>query len=273
MAQPTSAPCCAVTRRLGPDAVARVDAALAAMGQPGATKLAQIAAWPEVAAVGLSQPTLSKHRKHLPGGVESHERTRGTAKESSPLHGVVTPPDDPKTTPRKVITAELEERCVQLRVAGKTYAQIGVEVGIDDETAIDAVERVLVRTIGRADRKAENARELELRRCEALIDAHWAEATGQKAEGQARAAGVVLRASERKARLLGLDAQADKAGQVPFYLAPGFDDFLGKLLGPLVEAFPEAAEFAFANVEEQIAMLAVQRPVRSGLRLISGGRS
>lgn len=71
----TKLPCCAVSRRLDASTVARVDAALETLGQPGAETLAVIAAWPEVAAAGLSKPTLSRHRtgcpKRAPGEVEA----------------------------------------------------------------------------------------------------------------------------------------------------------------------------------------------------------
>ena len=64
-----------------------------------------------------------------------------------------------------------------LRVKGKTYEEIADEVGIHWETAMDTVERVLLRTRGKADALADQAREIELRRCAAIIASLWDRAT------------------------------------------------------------------------------------------------
>lgn len=271
-------PCCKVAAR--PDA-ADIDAALrdGADGDPNGS-VRRVAA-----RFGLPPTAIQRHRKHLFRDDESDGGTTGNSGESAgtrsrvripaegPLSGVPRPGDDEPTSPRRLLTAAIEEKCVDLRIAGKTYKQISDQLEIDDETAMDAVERVLVRTLGRADRKAEQAREVEIRRCEAIIAAQWDTATGSSVDPdvRGRAADRVLRASERKAKLLGLDAVTG-AAQMPFYLGQGFDEFLGIMLAPLQD-HPEQLQLVLDAAKGHIAMLATQKPVRPGLRVISGGRS
>lgn len=147
-----------------------------------------------------------------------------------PLVDIPTTSDDPVTAPRKLITAEVERRCVQFRVAGWDWEDIAAEVGIHWETAVDYVERVLIRTRGKADSLADKAREIELRRCDAIIKSFWDRATdpsmakvdvpadtetGVKAyDGQDKAADRLLKAMERRAKLLGLDAPTGPAVQI-----------------------------------------------------------
>jgi DNA-binding CsgD family transcriptional regulator len=175
---------------------------------------------------------------------------------------VPNPGDDPLTSPRKVIAATVERRCVELRVKGKSYDAIAEELGIDPDTAMDAVERVLLRTRGKADELAEAARALEVRRCDAIIASFWERATDpamvevlvpadnesgvKKYDGQDKAADRLLKAMERRAKLLGLDASSGPLVSVQVLLAsPDFrriQEALVAALRPWPDAMRAAAE-------------------------------
>ncbi len=230
--------CCSVGAR--PDA-SEIDAALLEGGHENSYR--KIAG-----RHGLSVGALQRHKPHISDayqetdtapdtpadahadGAESAANTPDTGRISEPalptplrsVLAVPNPGDDPMTAPRKIVTADVELRCVQLRVKGKSYEEIADEVGIHWETAMDAVERVLLRTRGKADSLADKAREIELRRCDAIIASFWDRATnpemavvdvpadtesGVRAyDGQDKAADRLLKAMERRAKLLGLDA-------------------------------------------------------------------
>lgn len=155
------------------------------------------------------------------------------------------------TAPRQLITAEVERQALALRIKGKSYTDIGSALSVDPDTAMDAVERVLLRTRGKADEMAETARALEVRRCDAIIEAFWERATdpamatvmvpadtesGAKAyDGQDKAADRLLKAMERKAKLQGLDAPTGAKVQVNVLQTPGVEGLLKAVLGALAD--------------------------------------
>jgi hypothetical protein len=232
----------------------------------------------------VSDAAMQRHKAHLTGCIITSDadpdasrctedaRAEAVTSPTSPFN-VQNPGDDPSTAPRKLIAATLEDEAFDLRIKGKTYTHISRVLNVSRETAMDLVERVLIRTIGKTDKRADHLREVEVRRCDELVEAIWDSATtGSDPDVKGRAMDRVLRASERKAKLLGLDA-ATGANQIPFYLATGFDEFLGVLLAPLQERHPDALTEALEAARGHIAMLAAQRPQKPGLRLISGGRT
>jgi DNA-binding CsgD family transcriptional regulator len=153
------------------------------------------------------------------GAAGTPEERPGTSR--SPFANLGRPKDDALTAPRKLVAAQVERRCLELRIAGKTYAEIAEVVCITEDTALDTVERVLLRTRGQADSLAEGARALELARCDAIIASYWERATDPKRSigggdedgggstydpSQDKAGAVLLKAMERRAKLLGLDS-------------------------------------------------------------------
>lgn len=120
------------------------------------------------------------------------------------------PLDDAMTAPRKLVSAAVELECVKLRLRGKTYDFIAEKLGIDEDTAMDAVERVLLRTRKAADSKAPGARALDVQRCESVIDSLHDRAMGlagaeEDPTAQDRALDRMHKFMERRAKLLGLD--------------------------------------------------------------------
>ncbi len=224
-------PCCSVGARADVEAI---DAALRD-GQ-GLGTVAKRHGTPETP---LTKPTLGRHRLkclgirgETPGetptetGADTSE-TRGkksgeTSRDGGSRFNVPNPGDDPLTAPRKVVRASIEAQCVDLRARGKSYVEIADTLGIDEATATDAVERVLIRTRRGADAKADMARRLDLTRIDMLLGSLWDRATdpkmakvdvpadtesGVKAyDGQDKAIDRVTKLLERRAKLLGLDA-------------------------------------------------------------------
>lgn len=121
---------------------------------------------------------------------------------------------------------------------------------------MDAAERVLLRTRGKADRLADHYREIELRRCDELIDAIWDRATDdsmarvevvtdkeiREFDLQDKAIDRVVKLMERRAKLLGLDAPAAPAVQVNILQAPMVQEFSGALVALLAALCPEHGE-------------------------------
>jgi hypothetical protein len=121
---------------------------------------------------------------------------------------------------------------------------------------------VLLRTRGKADELAEAARALEVRRCDAIIASFWERATDpamvevlvpadnesgvKKYDGQDKAADRLLKAMERRAKLLGLDASSGPLVSVQVLLAsPDFrriQEALVAALRPWPDAMRAAAE-------------------------------
>lgn len=112
-------------------------------------------------------------------------------------------PTMPKSTAKKDAATAREIRAVDLRVLGWPYHRIAEEVGYHDASgARKAVMRVLT---ARAAEQGEKRDTLVQRELE-LIDACIAGLSDKIRRGDARAVEVALKASERRARLLGLDA-------------------------------------------------------------------
>lgn len=254
--------CCPIGER---NDVVEIDAALRRCGEDGAETLSAIAERLEVAKSSLWQhrakclglPQLLSRKTAIERA--GAEVTDGIAKRL----GLNDPGDDPATAPRKIERADVERRAVELRVAGKTYEAIADELGVSADAAADAVERVLLRTRDRANKSAEAARALEVARCDAIISSFWERATDSKAdEGdrvaigrggddddpryearffdrQGKAADRLLKAMERRAKLLGLDAPTGAAVQINVVQSPEFSKLITAILGALVP-FPEA---------------------------------
>ncbi len=141
----------------------------------------------------------------------------------------------PASSPTRLVTASMEVRAIDMRIAGKSVEEIAEAIGVEPDEAANAIERVLRRTQGRADRKANLARELEVRRCDAVIHAFWDRATtpGDEPADQDKAGGVLLKAMERRSKLLGLDAPTGPTVAISLVNAPGFNPLVSTILAAL----------------------------------------
>lgn len=99
--------------------------------------------------------------------------------------------------------AERRVRALELRKAGGSYRQIATALGVDVATAWDDVQTEMAELRKLAGQAAEDARELELQR----LDRWQAKLEGRGISGgDHRAIAAAVRISERRAKLLGLDA-------------------------------------------------------------------
>jgi hypothetical protein len=105
-------------------------------------------------------------------------------------------------SPKRIAGVQLAEKALELRIAGKTFAQIGAALGISDTHAHRLVTNALAERKEHRARLAEGLLELELERCDRLQRA----LATQVARGDVRAVVATLKVMERRARLLGLDA-------------------------------------------------------------------
>lgn len=114
-----------------------------------------------------------------------------------------------------VESTEQEVKALELRRAGASYRAIGKALGCSVAMAHKYVARAMKRLIGKCEERAEEVRTLELDRLDAMLMGLWPNAT----KGNPQAVAQVLRIMERRATMLGLDAQknqddADMADQI-----------------------------------------------------------
>ena len=110
--------------------------------------------------------------------------------------------------PAKLKTAQLEEECVRLRLAGLTHRQIAAELGVAPSSAYKRVRHALDEVNKHVSEDAEELRTLELLRLDELQSAIWERAL----EGDDKALRGVLSIMSRRAKLAGLDAPVKTEG-------------------------------------------------------------
>lgn len=105
------------------------------------------------------------------------------------------------TSPRRITAAERQAKAVEMKLAGLTNPQIAAELGYAGrQGAAKAIEAALAKLMPIP--VLDQARQIEWQRLEALHAAYWPRVL----EGEPEAGRVVIRAMERRAKLLGLDA-------------------------------------------------------------------
>ncbi len=117
-----------------------------------------------------------------------------------------------KSDKRSATAAIRRQRSFELRLAGCTYQVIGDQVGISKQAAYGLVRRELVRLNRLTEADGNLLRELELVRLDAMTEVLWSKAI----DGDLGAVDRLLRISERRSKLLGLDAATSIAVETPF---------------------------------------------------------
>ena len=107
-----------------------------------------------------------------------------------------------KTAGPALEAAERREEAVKMRLAGLSYAQIGDRLGVTRQAAFAYVSSSLADLRAATAEAAEDVREMELARLDAMLVPMLEAAEA----GQQTAVDRVLRIQERRAKLLGLDA-------------------------------------------------------------------
>lgn len=102
----------------------------------------------------------------------------------------------------KEVAQDRRAKALDLRKAGLSYRAIGTQLGVSEKTAHQDVQREVQRIAARNSESAAELRALELER----LDYYAARIAQQVAQGHLGALDRALRISERRAKLLGLDA-------------------------------------------------------------------
>jgi len=117
----------------------------------------------------------------------------------------------PKLPPLAV--RERQQRVLELREQGLSPLKIAKETGCSPALVYRDLKEILQRTQAHEEELAEHYRRVELQRLDSMQQSWWARATGNatkqdgtKLPADEKAAQVVLRIMERRAKLLGLDA-------------------------------------------------------------------
>lgn len=104
--------------------------------------------------------------------------------------------------PRRASGAANKKTAFQLRVEGHSFLAIGQRLGITRQAAFDAVERELKAVAAETRNLAAQTLEVELSRLDFVLQS----LTPKVIKGDPKAAMAFLKAQERRAKLLGLDA-------------------------------------------------------------------
>ena len=102
------------------------------------------------------------------------------------------------------LAKQRENDALAMRTRGCTYDQIANALGISRQGAADCVKRSLAALKTDTEEKAEEVRDLELRRLDRMLQI----AEGAAESGDISAIDRVLRIQERRSKYLGLDAPA-----------------------------------------------------------------
>jgi DNA-binding CsgD family transcriptional regulator len=120
-----------------------------------------------------------------------------------------------KTSGKRVLAREREEKALALRKAGASYSQIAKQLGVTKNAAHKMVTRVLDRYAYKIADGVPAVRELEIQRLDMLLLGIWDRAR----RGDGSAIDRALKIMERRARLLGLDAPKEFKGEVGMSVA------------------------------------------------------
>ena len=139
-----------------------------------------------------------------------------------------------ETSARKVTGAERARQAVELRKAGASYDEIARQCGYRSRSgAYKAVSGALRDLVAKTSLAADELRELETIRLDALNDALWSRALA----GELPAIDRVIRLMERRAKLLGLDApeQTELSGPGGGVIPVKVDDAREELVARLAD--------------------------------------
>ena len=122
---------------------------------------------------------------------------------------------------QRLSAAERRARVVKLRRGGRTFTEIGQEMGITKQAAHNAYKAALRHLCDEMVEDAKQLRAMECNRLDRLLRAWWSRAL----DGNERAAEIVLRIHDRRAKLLGIDAPVkvaptDPTGDRPYEQPP-----------------------------------------------------
>jgi hypothetical protein len=107
-----------------------------------------------------------------------------------------------KTRPANILAAERRRRAIDLRSQGKTFVEIGKELGISGPRAFQLVTEAMDGAHALLVTETARLRQKQLDRIEALVEAIWPAG----AKGDVAKIDRIVKLFEREAKLGGLDA-------------------------------------------------------------------
>lgn len=123
---------------------------------------------------------------------------KAKGRRKPPVPGIKSTPRNSYTSPEVIKRQAQIKRALEFRLEAKSYPEIGRLMSIGTSTAYDMVIAGLKQMIREP---SEQLRELELERTDKLMGAHFKAAIA----GNIERTNVVLKISERRSKLLGLD--------------------------------------------------------------------
>ena len=114
----------------------------------------------------------------------------------------------PHNDAARLATQEKREKALDLRRAGASLRDIARALGVAHSTAKEYLDEAMADLQAAQNEKAEATRAVELDRLERLHMSLWPTATGKDTEPETRNKAIdrLVRISERRSKLLGLDA-------------------------------------------------------------------
>jgi hypothetical protein len=151
--------------------------------------------------------------------------------------------------------AERRVRALDLRKAGLPFRSIGHHLGVDVHTAWADVNAELIELREQTKSTAQDVRDLELERCDAMTRGLWPAVE----HGDSKGVAAAVRVAERRARLLGLDAPTQSKTE----LAGGItieteQSMLARIEKEVAHWSTEDME-AYVALQEQIMVLSERR--------------
>ena len=140
-----------------------------------------------------------------------------------------------ETAKSMTLAKQREHDALQLRQRGYTYERIAEALGMSTSGACDSVRRALQALKADTAEKAEEVRDLELRRLDRMLDIAQTAAE----QGDLAAIDRVLRIQERRSKYLGLDAPTRSETSATVHSTVRLDGVTDEQLSALERAYLE----------------------------------
>lgn len=150
-----------------------------------------------------------------------------------------------KSSGRRLTAAERKEKALELRKAGCSYQAIGDAIGTSKQQAHRTVTAALVEIRTQTAEEAEDLRRLELER----IDALFFEAYSKARQGNLAAIDRCVRLSERRCKILGLDAATRSEVVACLTSSEEWQTLRSRIL-KVMEKYPDARAALLAEFNE-----------------------
>lgn len=126
-------------------------------------------------------------------------------------------------------------QALELRKGGWSYSDIAKKMGVNIATVYNHVQSALIELREKTEMDAQSVRDLELERCDRMLQGLWPKAK----KGDPAAVAAAIRVLERRSKMLGLDA-------------PAKSEWVGALTGVTPETVAKMSE---ADIAQRVRVL------------------